>query len=412
MKFGGTSVGDLERIRRVADRVIKAVEGGDRVAVVVSAMSGETNRLAKLAAEAGTPAPALGAEFDEFDVIVASGEQVSAALLARTLQARGFRARSWLGWQAPIRTDDRHGAARIVEINPTRLCASLDSGEIAVVAGFQGVGPDNRITTMGRGASDLTAVAVAAAIGADRCDIFTDVDGVYTTDPNIASRAQKIAQISYEEMLEMAAMGAKVLQSRAVELAMARRVRVRVLSTFNDDFGPGVGTIVCDESEIVEKRIVSGIPYSRNEARVSLLAMSDSPGTEAELFRLLAEAEVNVDMIVKGPSRIDGAANLTFTVERPALARTVELLSGARERLGYVEIVTDAGVSKISVVGVGMKTHAGVAATMFETLSEKGIGVHAVSTSEIKISVLVDEKYTELAVHALHTAYGLDAPAT
>ena len=412
MKFGGTSMADIARIERVADRVSAAAQAGERVAVVVSAMAGETNRLAELAREAGAPDPMLGADFDEYDAIVSTGEQISAALLARKLQARGRRARSWLGWQIPIRTDERHGAAKIVEINPTRLCAALDQGEIAIVAGFQGVGPDHRVTTLGRGASDLTAVAIAAATGADRCDIYTDVDGVYTTDPNIASRARRLSQISYEEMLEMAALGAKVLQSRAVELAMARRVRIRVLSSFSAPGETGVGTLVCDESEIVEKRIVSGIAYSRNEARISLLALPDRLGVEAELFRLIAEAAVNVDMIVKGPSRIDGAANLTFTVEGGALDRAVEILTAAREALGYREIVADSGVSKISVIGVGMKTHAGVAAAMFKTLADKGVAVHAVSTSEIKISALIDEEYTELAVHSLHTAYGLDAPVT
>ncbi|MBB5519142.1 aspartate kinase [Amphiplicatus metriothermophilus] len=408
MKFGGTSVADLERIRNVARFVRREAEAGNAVIVVVSAMAGETNRLVALCKEAGEPAPGLGAHGVEYDAVVSSGEQVTSGLLALVLQNQGLRARSWQGWQIPLETDLAHGKARIADIDPEAIGAAIDGGEIAVVAGFQGVAPDGRIATLGRGGSDTTAVALAAAVGAARCDIYTDVDGVYTTDPRIHKLARRIDRISYEEMLEMASVGAKVLQTRSVELAMAYHVRVRVLSSFDPPEAPGPGTIICDEEDIVEKKIVSGITPSHDEAKISLLAVPDEPGRAAAIFTLLADANINVDMIVQSPSRAPGHANISFTIPEADLDRAVALLRDAKEALGYSALQSDRSVVKISVIGVGMKSHAGVASVMFKTLADRGINIQNISTSEIKISVLIDSQYAELAVRALHQAYGLD----
>jgi aspartate kinase len=341
-------------------------------------------------------------------VVVASGEQVTAGLLAMTLRNMGLNARSWMGWQVPIITDDAHGRARIDDIPPENLAGAMDSGEIAVIAGFQGVDRQGRIATLGRGGSDTSAVAIAAAVGG-ACDIYTDVDGVYTTDPRIESKARKLARISYEEMLEMASLGAKVLQTRSVELAMSQHVPLRVLSSFVEPGeAPGQGTIVCDEEEIVEKRIVSGVAYSRDEAKVSLFGLPDTPGVSSKIFGRLADANVNVDMIVQSHARSEGAANMEFTVGKRDAARTVEILRSAQSEIGFEEASLNEDVAKVSVIGVGMRSHAGVAKTMFTALAEKGVNIQVISTSEIKISVLIDSAYTELAVRALHAAYELD----
>jgi aspartate kinase len=408
MKFGGTSVADLERIRRVGRLVAAEVATGKQVAVVVSAMSGKTNELVAWTDGAGAAAQGLPPSDDEYDVVVASGEQVTAGLLAITLRNMGLNARSWMGWQVPIITDDAHGRARIDEIPPENLAAAMDKGEIAVIAGFQGVDRQGRIATLGRGGSDTSAVAVAAAVGG-ACDIYTDVDGVYTTDPRIESKARKLARISYEEMLEMASLGAKVLQTRSVELAMSQHVPLRVLSSFVEPGeAPGQGTIVCDEEEIVEKRIVSGVAYSRDEAKVSLFGLPDTPGVSSKIFGRLADANVNVDMIVQSHARSEGAANMEFTVGKRDAARTVEILRAAQSEIGFEEAQLNEDVAKVSVIGVGMRSHAGVAKTMFTALAEKGVNIQVISTSEIKISVLIDAAYTELAVRALHAAYELD----
>jgi aspartate kinase len=346
---------------------------------------------------------------DEYDTVVASGEQVTAGLLAMTLRNMGLPAKSWLGWQVPIIADDAHGRARIDDIPPEKLAAALDAGEVAVVAGFQGVTRDGRVATLGRGGSDTSAVAVAAALKAERCDIYTDVDGVYTTDPRIESKARRIPKISYEEMLEMASLGAKVLQTRSVELAMAQRVPVRVLSSFVEPGeAPGQGTIVCDEEEIMEKRIVSGVAYSRDEAKISLFGLPDHPGVSSEIFGRLADANVNVDMIVQSHARTADTANMEFTVGKRDAARAVEIVTAAKDKIGFDDVQVDEEVSKVSVIGLGMRSHAGVAKTMFGALAEKGVNIQVISTSEIKISVLIDAAYTELAVRALHAAYGLD----
>ena len=408
MKFGGTSVADLERIRRVARLVAAEVAPGKKVAVVVSAMSGKTNELVAWTDGAGRAAEGLTPSDDEYDMVVASGEQVTAGLLAMTLRNMGHNAKSWLGWQVPIITDDAHGRARIDDIPPEKLLAAFDAGEIAVIAGFQGVTRDGRISTLGRGGSDTSAVAVAAAVGG-ACDIYTDVDGVYTTDPRIEQKARKLAKISYEEMLEMASLGAKVLQTRSVELAMAQRVPVRVLSSFVEPGeAPGQGTIVCDEEEIVEKRIVSGVAYSRDEAKITLYGLPDHPGVSSAIFSRLADANVNVDMIVQSHARTRGSANMEFTVGKRDAARAVELVKAAQAEIGFDEVAVNEDVAKVSVIGVGMRSHAGVAKTMFGALAEKGVNIKVISTSEIKISVLIDAAYTELAVRALHAAYGLD----
>jgi aspartate kinase len=399
MKFGGTSVADLDRIRNVATRVAREVEAGHEVAVVVSAMSGTTNQLVGWCQSLS---PLHDAR--EYDAVVATGEQITAGLLAIALQNLGIEARSWLGWQIPIRTDGAHGKARIERIEGADLVHRMGLGQVAVVTGFQGVGPDHRITTLGRGGSDTSAVALAAALRADRCDIYTDVDGVYTTDPRIVSRARKLERISYEEMLELASVGAKVLQTRSVELAMKEKVRVQVLSSFQDV----AGTLVVDEDEIVEKELVSGIAYSRDEAKLTVRRVPDRPGVAAAVFGALTAENVNVDMIVQNISE-DGMTDMTFTVGRSDLPRAQAALDAARPQIGYSDLLADTNVAKISVVGIGMRSHAGIASTMFRALADKGINIQVISTSEIKVSILIAADYTELAVRSLHTAYGLDA---
>lgn len=400
MKFGGTSVANIERIKAVALRVKREVDAGNDVAVVVSAMSGVTNQLVDWCKEL---APLHDAR--EYDVVVASGEQVTSGLTAIALQELGVNARSWLGWQVPIATDDAHGKARIVSIANEDLEKRFAQGQVPVFAGFQGVGSDNRVTTLGRGGSDTSAVALAAAINADRCDIFTDVDGVYTTDPRIVAKAQKLDKITYEEMLEMASLGAKVLQTRSVEMAMKHRVRLQVLSSFEDK----PGTMVVDEEEIMEKELVSGIAYSRDEAKITLIRVADKPGIAAGIFGPLTDANINVDMIVQNISEDGQTTDMTFTVSKGDFDRAKQVLEGSRNTLSYKELISDKNVVKVSVIGVGMRSHAGIAQRMFKALAEKGINIQVISTSEIKISVLVAEEYTELAVRALHTAYGLDA---
>jgi aspartate kinase len=399
MKFGGTSVADLDRIRNVATRVKREVEAHNEVAVVVSAMAGVTNQLV---AYCQGLSPLHDAR--EYDTVVATGEQVTTGLLAIALQEVGVEARSWQGWQIPIRTDNAHGKARIAGIEGAELIRRMQAGQVAVVSGFQGIGTDNRITTLGRGGSDTSAVALAAALHADRCDIYTDVDGVYTTDPRIVPNAHKLARISYEEMLELASVGAKVLQTRSVELAMNERVRIQVLSSFADV----PGTLVVDEDEIVEKQTVSGIAYSRDDAKITLRRVPDRPGIAAAVFGALSEHNVNVDMIVQNVSA-DGTTDMTFTVSKSDLPRAQATLAEAQPQIGFSEVLADPNVAKISVVGVGMRSHAGVANTMFRALADKAINIQVISTSEIKVSVLVAAEYTELAVRALHTAYGLDA---
>jgi aspartate kinase len=404
-KFGGTSVADLDRIRAVAQRVKREYDAGHQMAVVVSAMAGVTNDLVALTREAHALHDAR-----EYDVVVSTGEQVTAGLLAICLQEQGVPARSWLGWQVPIRTSDAHARARIASIDIDEMERRFSDGQVCVLAGFQGIGPDNRITTLGRGGSDTTAVALAAALKADRCDIYTDVDGVYTSDPRIVTRARKLSKVTYEEMLEMASLGAKVLQTRSVELAMNHRVPVQVLSSFDDAVGSErPGTLVVDEEDIVEHEIVSGVTYSRDEAKITLVQVSDRPGVAAAIFGPLADANVNVDMIVQNVSEDGTSTDMTFTVTRGDLDRAIEILTARQEELGFTSLVPDANVVKVSVVGVGMRSHAGVAQRMFSALAERGINIQVISTSEIKISVLISEEFTELALRALHTAYGLDA---
>src|SRR5437773_3056816 len=399
-KFGGTSVADLERIRNAALRVKREADAGNEIAVVVSAMAGTTNQLVGWTRQMSRLHDAR-----EYDVVVSSGEQVTAGLMAMALQDLGLNARSWLGWQVPIRTDGVHSKARIEAIDTAELERRFAEGQISVVAGFQGIGPRGRVTTLGRGGSGTSAVALAAALKADRCDIFTDVDGVYTTDPRIVAKAQKLSRITYEEMLEMASQGARVLQTRSVAMAMNHGVRLQVLSSFADT----PGTLVVDEDEIVEKRIVSGIAYSRDEAKITVSGVADRPGVAASIFGPLADNAINVDMIVQNISA-DGKTDLTFTVSRADLDRAVEVLQGCREALGFDALKPDPNVVKVSVIGVGMRSHAGVAKQMFQTLADKGINIQVISTSEIKVSVLIAADYTELALRALHTAYGLDAP--
>jgi len=399
MKFGGTSVATLDRIRNVATRVRREVDAGNQVAVVVSAMAGVTNQLVAWCQDLS---PLHDAR--EYDAVVATGEQVTSGLVSIALQEAGVEARSWQGWQIPIRTDSAHGKARIVDIDGAELIRRMESGQVAVVSGFQGVATNNRITTLGRGGSDTSAVALAAALHADRCDIYTDVDGVYTTDPRIVPKACKLAHISYEEMLELASVGTKVLQTRSVELAMNERVRVQVLSSFQDV----PGTLVVDEDEIVEKQNVSGIAYSRDDAKITLRRVPDRPGIAAAVFGALADHSVNVDMIVQNVSA-DGMTDMTFTVGKSDLPRARATLAEAQPQIGFTEVLADPDVTKISVVGVGMRSHAGVANTMFRALADKAINIQVISTSEIKVSVLIAAEYTELAVRALHTAYGLDA---
>ncbi|MGB3711284.1 MAG: aspartate kinase [Erythrobacter sp.] len=419
MKFGGTSMAGTERIRRVANIVraqAAAGENGTQVAVVVSAMAGETDRLVNFCREAN-------ALYDpaEYDVVVSSGEQVTSGLLALTLQSLGLEARSWLGWQLPVRTAENHSKARIDAIEAPDMIEALEAGQIAVIPGFQGISESGRITTMGRGGSDTSAVAVAAAVKADRCDIYTDVDGVYTTDPRIVARARKLKAVTYEEMLELASVGAKVLQTRSVGLAMKAGVRVQVLSSFVGDDAIAAddlpGTMIVSDEEmdelvengLMERQLVTGIAHDKNEAKIILTRVPDKPGAVAEIFDPLAKASINVDMIIQNVGRDKGETDVTFTVPQSDLARAQALLEERRELIGFNRIITDNHIAKISVVGVGMKSHAGVAGTMFRALSDRGINVQAISTSEIKISVMIDEDETELAVRVLHTAYGLDA---
>ncbi|WP_411817425.1 aspartate kinase [Hyphococcus sp. DH-69] len=410
MKFGGTSVANMDRIRAVSAIVKREVDAGHSVAVVVSAMAGETNRLVGLCREAGEPAPSLDARDVEYDAVVASGEQVTSGLLAIVMQNLGYRARSWHGWQIALRTDNAHGKARIEAVDEEALGSAIDGGEVAVVAGFQGIAPDGRIATLGRGGSDTSAVALAAAIGADRCDIYTDVDGVYTTDPRLTKHARRIDKISFEEMLEMASLGAKVLQTRSVELAMAYKVPVRVLSSFDPPDAPGPGTLICDEDDIVEKNIVTTVTPDFDEATVTILAVPDEPGRAAGIFDALAAANINIDMIVQSSSREAGFANISFTTKEIDLERAVDVLAEQQPTIGFKALQSDRNVAKVSVIGVGMKSHAGVAATMFRTLAEKGINIQNISTSEIKISVLINADAAEYAVRVLHEAYGLDEP--
>ena len=410
MKFGGTSVADIARIRNVARHVKREVDAGHEVAVVVSAMSGKTNELVGWTREASPMHDAR-----EYDAVVASGEQVTAGLLAIALQHIGVNARSWQGWQIPIKTDNSHGAARIREIDGSFLVKRFQEGQVAVVAGFQGLAPDNRISTLGRGGSDTSAVAIAAAVKADRCDIYTDVDGVYTTDPRIEPKARRLSKISFEEMLEMASLGAKVLQVRSVELAMVHKVRTFVRSSFEDPDAPGMGdllnppgTLICDEDEIVEQQVVTGIAYAKDEAQVSLRRVADRPGVAGGIFGPLAEANINVDMIVQNISEDGKFTDMTFTVPSGDVNKALAVLEKIRPEIGFDAIQHDEGMSKVSVIGVGMRSHAGVAATAFQALASKGINIRAITTSEIKISILIDGPYTELAVRTLHSVYGLD----
>ena len=410
LKFGGTSVANLERIAHVAEIVEARHKECQALAVVVSAMSGATNQLVEWAKGAAGPDLHGAGYDDEYDVVVASGEQVTAGLLALALRKRGLKARSWLGWQLKLRTDEAHGKARITGCDNPEFLKAVDSGEIAVVAGFQGVDDHGRVSTLGRGGSDTSAVAVAAALQAGLCDIYTDVDGVYTTDPRITPKARRLAKISYEEMLELASLGAKVLQTRSVELAMNHRVPVRVLSSFEGAVSrPNTGTLVCDEEQIVEKQVVSGVAYSRDEAKFTLIGVEDHPGVAAIIFGELADAGVNVYMIVQASAKTDGRQNIVFTAPDRDAPHAQAVLEKARSKIGYEQLTVGRDVAKVSVIGVGMRSHAGVAKTMFQALSAKGINIQVISTSEIKISVLIDANYTELAVRALHTAYGLDA---
>ena len=408
LKFGGTSVGSLERIEKVADIVAARYHDGEKLAVVVSAMAGQTDDLVKLTKDV------VGDEFNtpefrnEYDVIVSSGEQVSSGLLALTLRRRGLNARSWLGWQLAMKTTTQ-SPARITGFEGNDFPNAVKSGEIAIVAGFQGVTINNRISTLGRGGSDTSAVAVAAALGAKSCDIYTDVDGVYTTDPRIVSKATRISRISYEEMLEMASLGAKVLQTRSVELAMNHGVRIRVLSSFGDHNADETGTIVCSEDEIVEKQVVVGVVYSRDEAKITLYGVIDKPGVSARIFSQLAAADVNVDMIVQANARGPSVTNMVFTCPNTQSRLAEQTLDKAQEQLGFERLEIDTDIAKVSIVGVGMKSHTGVAETMFSALHEKNINIDVISTSEVKISVLIESAYTELAVRALHTAFNLDA---
>ncbi|OYX87740.1 MAG: aspartate kinase [Azorhizobium sp. 35-67-5] len=414
MKFGGTSVANIDRIRNVARHVKREVEAGYEVAVVVSAMSGKTNELVGWVRES---APLHDAR--EYDAVVASGEQVTSGLLAIALQNMGISARSWQGWQIPISTDDAHGSARILEIDGTALTGRMSQGEVAVIAGFQGIHlPSGHLTTLGRGGSDTSAVAIAAAIGAERCDIYTDVDGVYTTDPRVVPKARRLTKVAFEEMLEMASLGAKVLQVRSVELAMVHKVRTFVRSSFEDPDAPhmgtaeAAGTLICDEEEIVanqmESQVVTGIAFARDEAQVSIRRVADKPGIAAAVFGPLADAHINVDMIVQNVSA-DGFTDITFTVPSADFERAKAALDKARAAIGYETIEGEGDVVKVSVIGIGMRSHAGVAAQAFQALAAKGINIRAITTSEIKISILIDAAYTELAVRTLHSLYGLDS---
>ena len=410
LKFGGTSVADLDRIANVARHVKRETDAGHQVAVVVSAMSGKTNELVEWCRQAS---PLHDAR--EYDAVVASGEQVTAGLLALTLQRMGVNARSWMGWQIAIRTDGAHGAARIQEIDGAEIVRRFSDGQVAVVAGFQGIAPDNRIATLGRGGSDTSAVALAAALKADRCDIYTDVDGVYTTDPRVEPKARRLARISFEEMLEMASLGAKVLQVRSVELAMVHKVRTFVRSSFEDPDAPGMGdfdnppgTLICDEDEIVEQQVVTGIAYAKDEAQISLRRVEDRPGVAAAIFGPLADAGVNVDMIVQNVSEDGTRTDMTFTVPSGDLAKATKVIEDAKAEMRFDVVQSEKGLTKVSVIGVGMRSHTGVAASAFKALAGRGINIRAITTSEIKISILIDGEFSELAVRTLHSVYGLD----
>ena len=407
-KFGGTSVGDIERIKLVAKRVQSEVAEGNQVIVVVSAMAGVTNQLVDYCAQVSSLM--TDESRANADHVIASGEQITSGLLALELQSIGLKARAWSGWQIPLMSDGVYSKARIAHIDPKAINASLAEGNIAVIAGFQGISPEGRITTLGRGGSDTSAVAIAAAFKAERCDIYTDVDGVYTSDPRIVKKAKKLKQVGYEEMLEMASLGSKVLQTRSVELAMNYRVKVQVLSTFDPTpAGELPGTLLVDEEDLVEQQRVTGLAYSRDEARITLANVENKPGVSAGIFGPLADRGINVDMIVQNVTEDGKQTDLTFTVSKTDLARALELVKNDPAMPKCEKVHTDSGVAKISVIGVGMRSHAGVAAEMFRTLAEKNINIIVISTSEIKISVLIDESYIELALRALHTAYGLDA---
>ncbi|MBX6424640.1 MAG: aspartate kinase [Variibacter sp.] len=410
MKFGGTSVADIPRIRNVAAHVKREVDAGHEVAVVVSAMAGKTNELVAWCREVS---PLHDAR--EYDTVVASGEQVTSGLLAIALQAIGINARSWQGWQLPILTSDAHGAARILDVNGAELVRRFkERREVAVISGFQGIHKETgRITTLGRGGSDTSAVAVAAAIKADRCDIYTDVDGVYTTDPRVVPRARRLEKVAFEEMLELASLGAKVLQVRSVELGMVQGVRIFVRSSFDrpediDPHGDPPGTLICNEEEIVEQQVVTGIAFSKDEAQISIRRVQDKPGVAAAIFGPLAEANINVDMIVQNVSADGATTDITFTVPAADYVRAGEVLAKAKPHIGYERLDGATEVAKVSVIGIGMRSHAGVAAQAFKALAERGINIRAISTSEIKFSLLIDEAYTELAVRTLHSLYGLD----
>jgi aspartate kinase len=409
MKFGGTSVADLPRIRNVAAHVKREIDAGFEVAVVVSAMSGKTNELVAWCKEAGSHA-----DNPEYDAVVASGELVTAGLLALVLKDMGLKARSWAGWQIPLVTDGTHGSARIASIDGARLGEGFSAGEIAVVAGFQGVHKDtNRVTTLGRGGSDTSAVALAAAISADRCDIYTDVDGVYTTDPRVVPKARRLDRIAFEDMLELASQGAKVLQVRSVELGMVHNMPVFVRSSFDkpediDPHGTPPGTLICSEEEIMESHVVTGIAFSKDEAQISVRQIEDKPGVAASIFGPLAEANINVDMIVQNVSEDGKTTDLTFTVPASDYNRARDTITSAKARIGYARLDSATDVAKVSVIGSGMRSHAGVAAKAFAALAARNINIRAITTSEIKFSVLIDGAYTELAVRTLHTLYGLD----
>ncbi|MGR3625071.1 MAG: aspartate kinase [Limimaricola sp.] len=407
MKFGGTSVATLDRIHRAAKRVAVEVAKGHEVIVIVSAMAGKTNELVGWVNETS---PMYDAR--EYDAVTSSGENVTAGLMALRLQEMDVPARSWQGWQVPVQTTSAHGAARILDIPPENIRAKFAEGmKVAVIAGFQGVSPEGRITTLGRGGSDTTAVAFAAAFEAERCDIYTDVDGIYTTDPRICEKARKLDRIAFEEMLELASLGAKVLQTRSVELAMRYKVKLRVLSSFEEQ-SDAAGTLVCDEEEIMESNVVAGVAYSRDEAKMTLISVADRPGIASAIFGALADAGVNVDMIVQNISE-EGRTDMTFSCPNDQVMRAEKAVEAARERgdIRFNDLVTDTGVAKVSVVGIGMRSHTSVAADMFKSLAAEGINIKVITTSEIKISVLIDRKYMELAVQALHDAFGLDKAA-
>lgn len=407
MKFGGTSVANPDRIRKVAAIVDEAAAKGHEVAVVVSAMSGETNRLVAFVDDLSSDSDIGGAIDDEYDTIVASGEQVTSGLLAIALRRRGVKARSWQGWQIPLQTDGSHSSARIKDIETLAFADSISRGTVGVVAGFQGISPDGRVSTLGRGGSDTSAVALAVALKADRCDIYTDVDGVYTTDPRIVPEARRLNRIAFEEMLELASQGAKVLQTRSVEMAMNNNLPIRVLTSFAEEGQENPGTLVCAEDETMEERVVSGVAYSRDEAQISLLGLKDKPGVVARVCGVMSKADVIVDMIVQGTSQTENSANLVFTVGERDVKKALKALDTAKQDIGFETVSVNEKVTKVSVVGIGMRSHTGVAHTMFEALAERGINIEVIATSEIKISVLIDAEYTELAVRALHGAFEL-----